>query len=334
MSSKIKHFLYHFVLVAAFVLSFFTFIAPVQIGGPNSFAIVRGDSMEPMFQNNDFVLATAQSQYKNGDIIIYKKMGGLVIHQIVPCGRADLFCTKGINNQYPDSWGVRSSEILGKFKFKSSFIGEWIVKISEHPIQSSLFLTLIFSASFIPLPHHRRTKLLRRLIADSTPVSKMSRHQLAKVLYLSILLLAASMASFFVAVAKGNFTAFESYASLTAFIISLSLTLWSSTYIFNGHGLLEPYKSIFILNGKLFQIHQEERELDQAVKVKSALALRNLADRHRLPVIYMVTHPEQVHKFFLITHKEIYFWEYDAKDLVFSEPKNFGMPTLPRPEAL
>lgn len=305
--------------MAIFVLGFFEFFAPVQIGGSNTFALVRGDSMEPKFHNNDFVLATAQRQYKSGDIVIYKKMGGLVIHQIVPCGRKDIFCTKGINNEYPDSWGVKSTEILGKFRFKSSFVGKWIVKISEHPVQSSLALTFIFSATFIPLPHHRKTEFLKRLIAKSTPVAKMSRHKLAKFLYLSILLLCISMARFILAVSERNFSTFESYTSLSAFIISLSLTFWSATYIFNGHGLLEPYKSFFILNGMLLQIHHEEKELEKAIKVKSALALRNLADRHHLPIIYVVSHPEQIHKFFLITHKAIYIWEHDDKHLAFSD---------------
>jgi signal peptidase len=104
-------------LVAAAVW-FFSF-RPVVLGGPASYVMVSGISMEPLYHNGDMVILRTQSHYEPGDIIAYKVpaddigAGHLVIHRIVGSDEKGLI-TKGDNRKGEDLWRPQDSDVIGK----------------------------------------------------------------------------------------------------------------------------------------------------------------------------------------------------------------------------
>jgi signal peptidase I len=104
-------------LVAA-VVWFFSF-RPVVLGGPASYVMVSGISMEPLYHNGDMVILRTQSRYEAGDIIAYKVpaddigAGHLVIHRIVGSDEKGLI-TKGDNRKGEDLWRPQESDVIGK----------------------------------------------------------------------------------------------------------------------------------------------------------------------------------------------------------------------------
>ena len=70
-------------IVATAAVAAFFFLAPRQLGGWASYAIVSGTSMLPTLQEGDLVMARERPQYEVGDIVLFEVDGGRVIHRIV-----------------------------------------------------------------------------------------------------------------------------------------------------------------------------------------------------------------------------------------------------------
>ena len=114
----------HLVAVAqaAVVLAWFLFLRPAALGGPASYVIVSGSSMEPTLSGGDFVLALRQDDYAIGDLVAFRVPAGepgegaAVIHRII--GReGEVFTTQGDNSDQPDTWHPTAQDILGQMRF-------------------------------------------------------------------------------------------------------------------------------------------------------------------------------------------------------------------------
>ena len=114
----------HLVAVAqvAVVLAWFLFLRPAALGGPASYVIVSGSSMEPTLSGGDFVLALRQDDYAIGDLVAFRVPAGepgegaAVIHRIL--GReGEVFTTQGDNSDQPDTWHPTAQDILGQMRF-------------------------------------------------------------------------------------------------------------------------------------------------------------------------------------------------------------------------
>lgn len=94
---------------------------PTSKGGPLTFAIVSGESMEPGYHTGDLLIAVRKFDgYQVGDSIVYmvddERLRGRVVHRItaeLPNGN---FLTRGDNKPFNDPWEVRSEWILGEVK--------------------------------------------------------------------------------------------------------------------------------------------------------------------------------------------------------------------------
>src|ERR1700716_1383651 len=75
------------------------FLAPPQLGGGTSYAVVYGTSMEPHFHRGDLVVLRRRSSYRAGEIVGYHsvQLRRDVLHRIVAAG-GDRFTFKGDNN--------------------------------------------------------------------------------------------------------------------------------------------------------------------------------------------------------------------------------------------
>ncbi len=125
-----RHHLYTVAQVGV-VLAWFVFLRPAALGGPASYVIVSGSSMEPTLSGGDFVLALQQDDYRIGDLVAFRVPAGepgegaAVIHRIV--GRqAEGFVTQGDNSDRPDTWHPGAQDILGRMRFSLPGGGRWV----------------------------------------------------------------------------------------------------------------------------------------------------------------------------------------------------------------
>jgi signal peptidase I len=105
------------------------FFRPQVLGGPATYLIVSGRSMEPTLHAGDLVVATRQRTYRPGDVIAYyipknqAGAGALVIHRIVGGSSRDGYVTRGDNRSYRDPWRPRPADIAGKMKLDAPRLG-------------------------------------------------------------------------------------------------------------------------------------------------------------------------------------------------------------------
>jgi signal peptidase I len=88
---------------------------PTQLGGPASYVIVDGRSMEPTYSHGDLVIARATSSYEPGEIIVYDAPVDArfnVIHRIVAPTDGG-YVTQGDNMEWPDGWIAPHGAIHG-----------------------------------------------------------------------------------------------------------------------------------------------------------------------------------------------------------------------------
>jgi signal peptidase I len=105
-----------FVLV---VLAVYQFAGPTVVGGPASYVIVDGESMEPTYSDGDLVIAYQRGTYEVGDNIVYDAPIDSqfnVIHRIIEPTEGG-WITQGDNMERPDGWIAPHDEIHGAALF-------------------------------------------------------------------------------------------------------------------------------------------------------------------------------------------------------------------------
>jgi signal peptidase I len=123
------------ILFIAACAAWFITLRPVPLGGPATYVIVRGISMEPTYHAGDLVIVRRRPVYQVGDIVAYtipagEVGGGLsVIHRIVGGSVDTGFRTKGDNNAESDPWRPTPEQIEGT---------AWLVLPKTGAIMSSL----------------------------------------------------------------------------------------------------------------------------------------------------------------------------------------------------
>lgn len=107
-------------------------LRPVGLGGPASYVVIRGDSMNPVYATGDLVVMRAADSYAVGDIVGYHVpadelgAGLLVVHRIVGGDAATGFVIQGDNNPAPDPWLPTIESIDGTALFAIPGLGRLI----------------------------------------------------------------------------------------------------------------------------------------------------------------------------------------------------------------
>ena len=107
------------VVFSAITIGWFTALRPERMGGPATFVMVQGTSMNPIYHTGDLVIVHRQTHYEVGNVIAYKipgdqAGGGLtVIHRIVGGSPTTGFTTQGDSNPAPDDWHPTLADIQG-----------------------------------------------------------------------------------------------------------------------------------------------------------------------------------------------------------------------------
>ena len=109
-------------LVAAWFL-----IWPTSLGGPMTYVMVSGPSMEPLYESGDFIVARERSAYDVDDVVVFASPKGNVVHRIVDGDAADGFVTQGDNNPVMDPWRTTPDDILGEVVLAVPGMGSWVL---------------------------------------------------------------------------------------------------------------------------------------------------------------------------------------------------------------
>ncbi len=125
-------------LLVAVVAAWAIFLRPDFLGGPATYVIIAGHSMEPKLHTGDLVLARRQRTYRRGDVVAYRIMkdqagaGELVIHRIVGGSSRDGYVTRGDNRNYRDPWRPKPGDIAGRMELHVSRLG--MLPVFSHTI--------------------------------------------------------------------------------------------------------------------------------------------------------------------------------------------------------
>jgi signal peptidase I len=107
-------------------------LAPPQLGGRTSYAVIYGVSMEPRFHSGDLVLLRQQPNYQVGEIVGYHstKLGKPVMHRIVKYqdGR---YWFKGDNNNFVDPEQPMASQLFGREWIRLPGFGSALEKLHQ-----------------------------------------------------------------------------------------------------------------------------------------------------------------------------------------------------------
>jgi signal peptidase I len=117
------------VVLVAVVAAWGVFLRPQVLGGPATYLVVSGHSMEPRLHSGDLVIALREPTYHRGDVIAYHipknqaGAGALIIHRIVGGSAQDGYITRGDNRDYRDPWRPKRSDIAGEMKLRAPHLG-------------------------------------------------------------------------------------------------------------------------------------------------------------------------------------------------------------------
>lgn len=123
------------VIVGAWIV----FLRPGALGGPATYVIVAGTSMEPELQSDDLVVAFEQSTYSVGDVVVYRVpaaesgAGTHIVHRIVGGDPRAGFLVKGDSREGPDHWRPTADEIRGKMQLSIPFVGSALLFLRTPP---------------------------------------------------------------------------------------------------------------------------------------------------------------------------------------------------------
>src|SRR5688572_2549198 len=111
------------VLVAAWAF----LLRPPFLGGPASYVIVSGHSMEPTLYTGDLVIVHERDEYVVDDMVAFEIEGGSqVIHRIVGGSASEGFVLQGDNNDWQDQWRPTPDQILGSEWVHVEGAGNWL----------------------------------------------------------------------------------------------------------------------------------------------------------------------------------------------------------------
>jgi signal peptidase I len=134
-------------LFVAVVAAWAIFLRPDFLGGPATYVIVAGHSMEPKLHSGDLVVTRRQRTYRRGDVVAYRIMknqagaGALIIHRIVGGSSRDGYVTRGDNRNYRDPWHPKPGDIAGRMELHVPRLG--LLPIFSHTMVGMAFIAAL-----------------------------------------------------------------------------------------------------------------------------------------------------------------------------------------------
>lgn len=173
-----------------FLFIFWLTLAPKQVGGPLTYVIVNGISMEPGFKLGDLVLVREQTTYGIGDAVVYRdpNMRQFVFHRVVAM-QLDHLILQGDNNGWLDSYSPTSDEIIGKLWLHIPKLGKainWMRLPVNAALMAGLFGAFFMMDFFKRSPQTRRETGLPSIGPGATSQLSLALFGLSAVLFLAL----------------------------------------------------------------------------------------------------------------------------------------------------
>jgi signal peptidase I len=143
------------VLVAVWAVA-----GPAFLGGPASYVIVDGRSMEPTYHDGDLVVTRQKASYTVGDVVVYDAPIDSqfnVIHRIIEPTEGG-FITQGDNRNEPDGWIAPHNTIYGSSWLLIPNGGRLILILRQPAVIAALVMGL---ATFEFLKHAEKKQRRR-----------------------------------------------------------------------------------------------------------------------------------------------------------------------------
>ena len=111
-------------------------LGPSFLGGPVTYVMIRGQSMEPTLDGGDLAVVRRHDAYRPGDIVAFRVPEGepgegvTVIHRIVGETQGG-FITQGDNMNGPDPWHPSKDDILGRQWFSVPGAGSFLAFLRQ-----------------------------------------------------------------------------------------------------------------------------------------------------------------------------------------------------------
>lgn len=300
--------LIQFLTTLVLVFLWWITLAPQSIGGPLTYAVVSGSSMEPDFFDGDLIVAQTQSGYAVGDSVVYSIYGGYVVHQIIAESESG-FKTQGVNNPTPDSWTVPPKNILGKQLVAFPGFGNTLVFLRTHPLALGALVALLAALLLVEIKPRRLSSRLESLVAQGVLELPPKKWTGGSWLVSTLFILAtASLVATSIMLTNGvDFfprVALTLAAAVVATIGFEVMAIWLAS----GNGFAEPYKSIRRFGKQLYLVDEAIDIPGDSQLLESSDQLHKLADAANSPILHIVRNGGRTHEFWLVTDDLNFFW--------------------------
>ena len=119
----------------------------INLFGYKSYVITSA-SMEPEIKSGDVIISkvTKQQDLQKGDVITFKKNQDVITHRIVDIQNNEekkYYVTKGDNNKYEDLEKIEYGQIEGKYIFKISKLGKFIILLDNKIVILIIMLVIL-----------------------------------------------------------------------------------------------------------------------------------------------------------------------------------------------
>ena len=134
-------------IFVALIVTWAIFLRPTSLGGSATYVLVRGDSMQPTFENGDFLVAYRDS-YDVGDIVAYRVPDGevgaghLIVHRI-SAASASGYTMAGDNNPASDPWLIAPSNIAGHVVIRLPAVGLFLAFALQPVVAGGIAASLV-----------------------------------------------------------------------------------------------------------------------------------------------------------------------------------------------
>ncbi len=294
------------VALTVLAIAWFFLLAPTSIGGPATFAVVNGHSMQPLLHSGALAVARTESTYATGDLVVYRSSsGGMIIHRIVSGNAATGWKTKGDNNSWVDPWTVKNNQIAGKYFAGVPRFGAYLGWVNQHSLPFAALCAGLALLSYVPWRRRKLTPELAVALAQAKREPRRDGRSNGEyaVLILSALATMTCLALVGLLGVSHNLISFRGVVATVSLAWSGGTSLYLIYRLYDGRGVVEPSKSMYALSGRL-RIVEDFPDVGELQPVGSAVALRGIAEKYRLPVLHRIDAATGLHEFLLVTAKD------------------------------
>jgi len=259
--------------------------------------------MEPMLHPGDLAVARTEASYGVGDLVVYHVDYGLVIHRITSGDAVTGWTTQGDNRPKPDPWVVHNDAIVGKYSFEVPAFGSYLAWVNRNAMLFGASCAAVALLAYLPWHRRRLAPVLRDALSTATREPRRGGRSNLEygVLGISAIASIAAIALIGLLGTSHQLASLQGAIAFGALAWGGGFTVYLAYRLYDGRGLAEPMKSVYALSGRLRAVDTLPVVDLEPERVSSALELRALAERHRLPVLHRVDRSTDGHEFMLIT---------------------------------